>query len=62
MNLTNEDHAAIDRYLVTLLSAVKAGEFEVEEARAELAHALSQAARDDPMFKALIRTNPLVDA
>ncbi|HEY1612705.1 MAG TPA: hypothetical protein VGF97_03300 [Rhizomicrobium sp.] len=59
LELTIGDQAAVDTYLVALLTAVKNGGFHVEEARAELAAAIDQAARDDAMFKARIRTNPV---
>jgi hypothetical protein len=62
MELSTEDHAAIDTYLEVLLNAVRGGDFAVEEARAELAAAIEQVACDDAMFKARIRTNPLGDA
>jgi hypothetical protein len=62
LELATADQVAMDAYLVTLLTAVKNGELPVEEARAELAAAIEQAARDDSMFKARIRTNPIGDA
>jgi hypothetical protein len=62
LELAIDDQAAIDAYLVTLLTAVKDGQFPVEEARAELAAAIEQSARADAMFKSRIRTNPLVDS
>jgi hypothetical protein len=51
IDLTNDDHALMDRYFDCVLIRHSEGVYDLDTARGELAHAFTQVARRDPAFR-----------
>lgn len=55
LDLSESDHHVLDKYLNAILDAYKFGKVDQLDARAELAHTITAAAKDNPAMMSHVK-------